>query len=168
MMRKKLLALLLSVLMIFSFNACSDLLPSYHAKKEAKNYFNYLKNKDIKKLTRLFSDDVNETHDLEKEWDEFFSCIDGNIVSYEKISSGGEEEYIDHGKTTYYTIVINFVNVETDTGKTYEYISFSQTRANKKHPENKGINLFSIRLPADNDKGFEEKIVGEIMIYPDK
>ena len=167
MRTKRLIAIVLMISMLFSLSSCSRLLPSYSAKKDTEKYFKYLKNKDIDKLTELFSDDVKDTHDLYKEWEEFFNSFDGNIVSYEKISTGGEEERIDHGKTTYYSVVVNFQNVETDTGKTYEYIAFAQHRENKKHPENKGINLVAVRLPSDNEKGFEEKVVGEIISYTD-
>ena len=167
MRTKRLIAIVLMVSMLFSFSSCISLLPSYSAKKDTEKYFKYLKNKDIDKLSELFSDDVKDTHDLNKEWEEFFNSIDGNIVSFEKISTGGEEERIDHGKTTYYSVVVNFQNVETDTGKTYENIAFAQHRENKKHPENKGINLVAVMLPSDNEKGFEEKVVGEIILYTD-
>lgn len=167
MRTKRLTAAVLAVFMLFSFSSCSVLLPSYKAKQDAKKYFKYLKNRDIDKLIDLFSDDINDPHDLYKEWEEFFDSIDGNIVSYEKIRSGGEGEHIDNGKTTYYTVSIDYVNVETDTGKIYETISYTQVRENKKHPENKGINLFVVRLPSDNEKGFEEKIVGGFITYTD-
>ena len=165
MRAKKALAVIISVFLIFSFTSCREFNPSYKARKEAVKYFEYLKNKDIDKLYDLFSDDVKDAHDLDKEWEEFFENIDGNIVSYDRIRSGGEEERIDHGKTTYCMVNIRYENVETDTGKTYDSITFTQIRANKDHPENKGICLFSVRLPADNEKGHEEKLVGGFIRY---
>ena len=57
--------------------------------------------------------------------------------------------------------------VVTDTGKTYEWICFSKVRENKKHPENKGINLFAVKLPADNEDGYVEKLVGGFITYTD-
>lgn len=114
---KKVIALVLTIVMIISFSSCGGFLPSLSAKREAKKNFEYLRNKDIDKLVSLFSDDIKDTHDLYKEWDDFFKSIDGNIVCYEKISTGGESERIDHGKTTYYSVAIIFQNVETDTGK---------------------------------------------------
>ena len=167
MRTKRLTAAVLAVFMLFPFSSCSVLLPSYAAKQDGEKYFKYLKNKDIDKLIELFSDDVNDTHDLYKEWEEFYGSLDGNIVSYGKISTGGEGEHIDNGKTTYYIVTINYENVETDTGKIYESISYTQVRENKKHPENKGISLFVVRLPSDNEKGFEEKIVGGFVDYTD-
>ena len=165
MRTKKALALLISVFLIFSFTSCREFNPSNKASKEAVKYFEYLKNKDVDKLIDLFTDDVRDTYDLEKEWEEFFASIDGNIVSYERIRSGGEEERIDKGQTSFYSVNIKYENVETDTGKTYKCITFSQVRADKKNPGNKGIRLFSVELPADNEKGFEEKIVGGFIDY---
>ncbi len=165
MRTKKALAVLISVLFILSFTSCREFNPSNKARKEAVKYFEYLKNKDTEKLIDLFTDDVRDTYDLEKEWEDFFASIDGNIVSYERIRSGGEEERIDKGQTSFYSVNIRYENVETDTGKTYKCITFSQVRADKKNPGNKGIRLFSVELPADSDKGSEEKIVGGFIDY---
>ena len=167
MRTRRVITFVLTVFMLFSLASCRDIFASSHAKKEAVKYFEYLKNRDIDKLNSLFSDDVRDTHDLDKEWEEFFAGIDGNIVSYEGITSRGESERIDHGKTTYYDINIIYENVVTDTGKTYEWICFSQVRENKKHPENKGINLFAVKLPADNEDGYVEKLVGGFITYTD-
>lgn len=104
---------------------------------------------------------------LDDEWEAFFDSIDGNIVSYGKIQSGGEEVYYDYGRVTYSQIVINITDVKTDTGMVYDSISYSQTRVNKKHPEREGIGLFCLQIPSDNEKGYEEVIVGEIIIYYD-
>ena len=166
MRTKRVIALALAIALIISFPSCG-LLPSLSAKKEAKKNFEYLRNKDIDKLVALFSDDIKDTHDLYKEWEEFFRSIDGNIVSYEKISTGGESERIDHGKISYYSVAIIFQNVETDTGKTYEQISYTQQREYKDHPENKGIHIFVVRIPDDSEKGFVEKTVGGFITYTD-
>ena len=42
--------------------------PQKAAKSEAKEYFEFLKSKDIQSLEKLFSEDVKNSHDLEKEW----------------------------------------------------------------------------------------------------
>ena len=165
---KKASAIVLSVSMLLSFVSCSsNRHPFNPARREAKKIFEYIKNKDTKKLNRLFSEDVRDSHDLDDEWDDFFDIIDGDIVSYGKISSGGEEVYIDYGKVTYSYIIVNINDVKTDTGMTYDMISYCQARVNKKHPGNEGIGLFSIQLPSDNDRGFEEVTVGEVIIYYD-
>lgn len=137
--------------------------PENNAKKEAKVYFEYLKKKDIQSLNKLFSSDVQKIHDLGKEWKSFFDAIDGNIVSYEKILSLGEEVRVDDYKVTYSDIVIRFEGVKTDAGKIYERIDYRQKRVDVTHPEAEGIGIFSIAIPAENEKGFQEVNVGEII-----
>ena len=73
---KKGIALILSFIMLFSLASCSERHPANKAKREAKKIFEYLKNKDTKRLNKLFSDDVRWTHDLDDEWDDFFDSID--------------------------------------------------------------------------------------------
>ena len=41
-------------------------------------------NKDKEGLKSVFSNHIEETHDLDKEIDEFFEFIDGNIISYDE------------------------------------------------------------------------------------
>lgn len=164
---KKGIAIVLSLTMLASVASCSELHPANKAKREAKKIFKYLKNEDTKKLNKLFSDDVRLTHDLDDEWDVFFDSIDGNIVSYGRIQSQGEGGRYDWGKVTYSDIVISIEDVKTDTGMVYNSISYYQIRVDKQHPEREGISLFSLEIPSDNEKGFEEVIVGEIIIYYD-
>jgi len=165
---KRALCVVISITMLFSLASCNFKRSSRNAAiREAKKYFEYLKDQDIKKLNKLFSDDVKESHDLEDEWDTFFDSIDGNIVSYGKVSSGGEEKWSDLGKVTYYDIVINFEDVTTDTGTVYEYISYRQVRIDSKHPDREGISLFVVRTPSESDDDLEEITVGEIIIYYD-
>ena len=164
---KKSLAVLLLAAMLCSLASCSERHPGHKAKREAARIFEYIKDGNTKKLNKLFSDDVRDTHDLDDEWDDFFDAVDGNIVSYGSISSGGEEVYIDYGKVTYSMVVVNINDVKTDTGMVYESISYNQIRVDKKHPEREGIGLFSLVSAADNEKGFEEVIVGEVIIYYD-
>lgn len=135
--------------------------PEKNAKKEAEGYFEYLKEKDIQSLNKLFSSDVQISHDLEKEWDAFFAAVDGNIVSYDKITYLGEEVRVDERKVSYSDITIRYENVKTDTGKVYDRIDYRQLRVDNAHPGAEGISIFSIAVPADNKKGFEEVNVGE-------
>lgn len=116
--------------------------PERNAKKEAKKYFEYLKNQDISNLCKLFSRNVQNSHDLEKEWTEFFKSIDGNIVSYKKITYLGEEVHVDDYKVDYSDIVIRFEDVKTDKGKLYERIDYRELRVNSSCPEAEGISIF--------------------------
>ena len=135
--------------------------PEKNAKKEAADYFEYIRNKDIQSLDALFSPDVQASHDLQKEWEAFFSALEGNIVSYENISYLGEEVRIDEHKVSYSDITIRYENVKTDTGKIYNRLDYRQLRVDNAHPGAEGISIFSLAVPADNPKGFEEVNVGE-------
>ena len=164
---KKCLVVFLSMAMLLSLASCSERHPANKAKREAKKIFECIRNEDTKKLNKLFSEDVRDTHDLDDEWDDFFDAIDGNIVSYGKISTRGEGGHYDFGRTTYSDICIAIEDVKTDTGMTYKEIGYYQVRIDKAHPEREGIAIFSLMLPSDNEKGFEEVVVGEIITYYD-
>lgn len=161
MKKKKLLIIISIMISLFTLTGCNDRSYEYHpgnkAKKEAKIYFEYLKNKDIKELNKLFSKEVQATHNLEEEWEEFFNSIDGNIVSYEKIKSGGEGMHVDKRKVTYSNIIITYKNVKTDTGKIYKNIGYREVRVDVKNRDSEGISLF-----ANEDEGIT---VGEIIIH---
>jgi len=164
---KKSIAILLSLTLLASLASCGNLHPANKAKREAVGIFESIKNQDIKKLNALFTEDVRDTHDLDEEWEEFFDSIDGDIVSYGSISSGGEGASYDYGIVTYSHVVIYINDVKTDTGMVYEYITYNVTCVDKKHPEREGVGLFSLKVPSDNDEGYEEVIVGEIITYYD-
>jgi len=136
--------------------------PANKAKKEAEIYFEYLKEKDIQSLNKLFSLEVQNNHNLEKEWATFFEAIDGNIVSYKKISIHGEEMNVDDRIVTFSALTIRFEDVQTDTGKTYELIDYREIRVDANHSKAEGINLFSVLLPYEDDMVNKEVAVGEI------
>ena len=140
----------------------NEYFPEWNAKKEAKVYFEYLKEKDIQKLSKLFSLEIQNSHDLEKEWTTFFSALDGNITSYENISTHGEEMYVDNRVVTFSGLTIRFENVQTDTGKIYELIDYYEIRVDAKHKNAEGISLFSVLLPYEDDMVNKEVAVGEI------
>ncbi len=136
--------------------------PENAAKKEAESYFEYLKQKDIQSLNKLFSSNVRNSHDLEKEWNEFFECVDGNIISCGNITYLGEEVRVDKRKVTYSDIVIRYEDVKTDSGKTYDRIDYRQLRVNDADPGSEGISIFSIKIPSEDNNDSREVSVGEI------
>ncbi len=126
--------------------------PKKLAKQEAADIFEYIKNEDTKSLVALFSDDVKNTHNLDREWKEFFEKIDGKVVSYDSISFPGEGMGVDKDGNIYDShLSINYNNVKTDTGAVYKQFGYYQTRIDTKKPNRQGINLFTVQLP---DKTF--------------
>ena len=129
--------------------------PKKLARKEAEQIFEYLKNEDIASLTALFSQDAKDNHDLEKEWKDFFSRIDGKFTGYGGISFPGEGMGVDKEGVIYDShLSINYNDSVTDTGAVYTQIGYYQTRINTADPRIEGINIFTVMIPGkDGEKG---------------
>lgn len=69
---KKGIAVILSLTVLLSFASCSERHPKNKAIREAKKYFEYLKNEDTKKLNKLFSDDAKGYEEV----------IVGEVITY--------------------------------------------------------------------------------------
>lgn len=117
--------------------------PKSLAKDEAEEIFEYLKDKDTAALIKLFAKDSAKNHDLEKEWNDFFSRIDGDIESFERISFPDERLTVEDGVISDSGLNVRYNNTSTSTGKTYE-IGYYQQRKYPKNPDAEGINLFYI------------------------
>ncbi len=118
--------------------------PKSLAKDEAEEIFEYLKAKDIDKLTALFSKSAGSEEGLKNQWKKFFESIDGNIESYKSLDFPGEGMTIDkNGEITDSHLDIEYKKVTTDKGAEYE-IGYYQTRKYPKNTDIEGINLFCI------------------------
>ena len=92
--------------------------------RSAKEFFEYLKDEDIDSLVDLFSDEVQDTCDLEEEWEEFFDVIDGNIESYDRLRVTYSEQFIDDGNITRCLLEVVFLDVTTDEGEEYDRLEY--------------------------------------------
>ena len=129
--------------------------PKRLAKDEAEEIFEYLKAKDIDKLTALFSKSAGSEQGLKNEWEKFFESIDGNIESYKSLDFPGEGITIDkNGEITDPHLDIEYKKVTTDKGAEYE-IGYYQTRKYPKNTDIEGINLFFVYIY--DDEGVLEK-----------
>ena len=82
-------------------------------------------NKDKEGLKSVFSKYISETHDLDKEIDEFFAFIDGEIVSYDE-PEGNEGGYTRRDGEYTEKVLNGYIRkIETDSMKHYEIISNS-------------------------------------------
>ena len=70
--------------------------PLMMARRQGGEIIEYVVNKDKEGLKSMFSKYVTQNHDLDKEIDEFFEFIDGEIVSYDE--PDGDETYGVHSK----------------------------------------------------------------------
>ena len=58
--------------------------PMEYATEQSEYIMECIVNKDKEGLKSVFSKHIAQTHDLDKEIDEFFAFIDGEIVSYDE------------------------------------------------------------------------------------
>jgi hypothetical protein len=119
--------------------------PNVALTRQAKTNFEYLKKKEISKLIKQFSDEAKSNHDLEREFENFYQSINGNLVSYEHVNCADREKYVDSWKITKHIFICEFENVQTDTGVIYETLSYSLYRVNNYKPSTVGINVLSIQ-----------------------
>ena len=124
---KKVFAIVLCMAIVFGLCGCylgSAAKERRTAHKTALKFFEYLKDEDIEKLTKLFSDNTQYDYDVEQEWEDLFDSIDGYIVSYGKLQVTDIEVWYDGGKVSHAIIRVDFRDVVTDEGVTYDMLSF--------------------------------------------
>lgn len=94
--------------------------PLMMARRQGEEIMEYVVNKDKEGLKSMFSKHVTQNHDLDKEIDEFFEFIDGEIVSYDNAehSSGGGSYSSDESKRIR-KLGGKVGNIKTDKGRTY-------------------------------------------------
>ena len=125
--KNRFLCLIVVLLFTLSVSGCYFLQYSKLRRNEirsAKEFFEYLKDEDIDSLVDLFSDEVQDTCDLEEEWEEFFDVIDGNIESYDRLRVTYSEQFIDDGNITRCLLEVVFLDVTTDEGEEYDRLEY--------------------------------------------
>lgn len=139
------------VLSMFLFTSCDSQPPLHElARKDADKIFELIKNEDIEQLSEMFSNEAKQKHNLEEEWKELFDSIDGNIVEYEKIEFGAEEEGWDKNGNLYkQSITVKLIKPKTDKGIVYDRFGYFQAMVYADNPNQEGINVFFL-INADN------------------
>ena len=144
---KRLVILFLAVLML---TGCSyidgdeDYQPPLEiATEQSKYIMECIVNKDKEGLKSVFSKHIAQTHDLDKEIDEFFEFIDGEIVShgepegYEggyKMRDGGYTEKVLTGKIS---------NIQTNKGDDYS-VRIRMYSIYKENSDHVGVSIINI------------------------
>jgi len=125
--------------------------PMEYSTEQSEYIMECIVNKDKEGLKSVFSKQVSKTHDLDKEIDEFFQFIDGEIVSYDEPegSMGGgrkkDGEYVER------TTGGQIENIKTDEGKTYE-ISFFTYWVCRDSEDREGVDsILIIEVPAGGE-----------------
>ena len=115
-------------------------------------------NKDKEGLKSVFSKHIAQTHDLDKEIDEFFKFIDGEIISYDE-PEGYEGGYTrKDGEYTEKELGGRIRNVKTNKDNKY-YISYKSFYINKNNEDYLGVDYIIITNQTNN-KEDEQIIIG--------
>ena len=145
---KGLVILLLAVIMLTGCSYIekkSNYQPPLEIATEQSEYImECVVNKDKEGLKSIFSKHVAETHDLDKEIDEFFEFIDGDIISYDE-PEGNEGGYTRRdGEYTEKELTGVIRNIQTDKGKIYS-IGYRSYYIYKSNEDYVGIQIINIR-----------------------
>lgn len=117
-------------------------------KEYAEKVFEYLKNEDIESLCGLFSPKMKKTHDLEKEWEEFFAHMDGKIESYKSIKYQNEGMGKDKNGEIYKEHYgVNYTGARTTSGAVYKEFGYYHDVVNRNDPESEGMTVFTMKDP---------------------
>lgn len=143
---KKIYLLILSLLLIVS--SCGYKTekpsPSQVAKSQASTIIECFNTGEIEKLKLLFCENIQNTHNLEKEIAEAIEFIDGKIVSegdWYGMYAGGES--IRDGKLVKQDIHPGMQNVKTDNGSIYRIV-FSSYLVYAENSDNIGMTYITI------------------------
>lgn len=115
--------------------------------------FSYLEEGNVEMLKNLFSNYTSSNENFENELKELFEFFDGQLTddAWSVIKKDGvdvEETYYDFGKIEKWNIATFFKQVETTTGRIYDFsinIRLNDTNSSDKI----GINAFEIRASGD-------------------
>ena len=132
--------------------------PKEYATEQAEYIMECIVNKEKEGLKSVFSTHISETHDLDKEIDEFFQFIDGEIVSYDETigrEGGGVLAYGEYKEKELYGHTENII---TDTGKKY-HVSFMMYQIYETNPDYVGVDLITVTDKTSIEDG-ERKYIG--------
>ena len=117
--------------------------PKEYATEQSEYIMECIVNKDKQGLKSVFSEHISETHDLDKEIDEFFEFIDGEIVSYDE-PEGYEGGYtMEYGKYKEKELQGEIKNIKTNKDEKYG-ISIHIYQIHENDKDKVGVNYISV------------------------
>lgn len=90
--------------------------------EKASTIYEAIKDKDTKTLKESFCSKVIANHDLDSEIQKMFDFIDGEFISYEKVTDPGIGETIENGETSRLIGAPLIHNVKTSTNHEYDVL----------------------------------------------
>lgn len=162
---KRIYLLILSLLLIVS--SCSykpeKPSPSQVAKSQASTIIECFNTGDIEKLKLLFCENIQNTHNLEKEIAEAIEFIDGKIVSegdWYGMYAGGES--VREGKLVKQDVHPGMKNVITDTGSIYRIV-FASNLVYESDKKNVGMTYVTIYDETNGTDNRNECNIGRVI-----
>ena len=117
--------------------------PKEYATEQSEYIMECIVNKDKEGLKSVFSKHIAQTHDLDKEIDEFFKFIDGEIISYDE-PEGYEGGYTrKDGEYTEKELQGRIRNIRTDKKRVYN-VSIFIYQINKNNSEKVGVDIITV------------------------
>ena len=117
-------------------------------------------NKDKEGLKSVFSKYISETHDLDKEIDEFFEFIDGKIVSYDEPVGREGGASLAYGEYREKELNGCIENIKTELENQY-VISFFMYQICKSNEDRIGVYAIVISDVTDRE-AIEQKYIGDV------
>ena len=117
--------------------------------------FSYLSDKDTEKFTDMFSPAAKADPDFDENVSEIFNLVNGEFTDeswrYIHRTTYSSESYnFDYGRLSKLGWEYTFINIPTDTGKTYTfYVRY--TVINDSASKDKGVNCFAAVSTDDSD-----------------
>ena len=126
--------------------------PMEYATEQSEYIMECIVNKDKEGLKSVFSKHIAQTHDLDKEIDEFLEFIDGKIISYDE-PTGYEGSY-EMRAGEYYKKELggDTKNIVTDAEKKY-HIGFLLYQIYEKDEDYIGVDIIAITEVTDEVNG---------------
>ena len=131
--------------------------PKEYATEQAEYIMECIVNQDKEGLKSVFSKYISETHDLDKEIDEFFEFIDGEIVSYDEPIGREGGASLAYGEYREKELNGHIENIITNKGEKY-LVSFMMYQIYKVNEDKVGVKRITIVDKTDENNSMKRHI----------
>lgn len=147
-MRRVVLILIVSLLFLSGCRESDYISDTQLASNLSNELLALLNNRDCNGLKGVFSKDIQDTVDLEKQIEDFFVIFEGNI-SDSDIDFGHSSESIRDGQVTE-RYISAYIHIETETGRKYT-IYYACYPVIERKPSMQGIYRISITTETEDE-----------------
>ncbi|MGN0689200.1 MAG: DUF5104 domain-containing protein [Oscillospiraceae bacterium] len=155
---KKIINICLLVPMVFLFASCSSVNVKTEVSKNSEEILRCFDEEDSEGLKALFCEEIQNTHNLDKEIAEAMKFFEGEIISYNDNFNGNDGVSISDGEILEQHFAPVIQEIETDAGVSYQ-ITFHYYTIYKEDKQKVGITFIVIQ----NNDTQGVYIVGDIV-----